>query len=157
MVTYAYNGERPIAVSMPELDIVMMGTHLRGRGGAARKKALLRGLQSSKENANECGVDLGIGLDRDVKNASASLDKHIGYTGGAGSAQALQADSAPPLQAVAALKSTTLSAFKPHLALPPLHDAINKGSGAMAPPQAAEGNPTAVERMMREAGVPMKL
>ena len=162
MVTYAYGGERPMAVSMPELDVVMMGTNLRGRGGSARKKGFLRGLQAIKETAESCGVDIGIGLGRDIKNARASLDQRIGYTGGAGSApaltggagsaQALQADSAPPLQAASALASTTLTTFKPHLALPSLHEAI---SGATAPPQTAEENTTAVERMMREAGVPI--
>ena len=160
MVTYAYGGERPMAVSMPELDVVMMGTNLRGRGGSARKKGFLRGLQAIKETAESCGVDIGIGLGRDIKNARASLDQRIGYTGGAGSAlaltggagsaQALQADSAPPLQAASALASTTLTTFKPHLALPSLQEA-----GATAPPQTAEENTTAVERMMREAGVPI--
>ena len=37
MVAYAYSGERPIEVNVPELDIIMMGTQLRGRGATQKK------------------------------------------------------------------------------------------------------------------------
>ena len=99
-----------------------------------------------------------------MKNARALLDKHIGSaeTAGAASAPAPASQaapaSAPPASnvggaALARLASTTLSVFKPHLALPPPPDAINKGDGARTSPTAAEGDATAVERMMREARV----
>ena len=178
MVEYAYSGERPIEVNMPELDIIMAGTQLRGRGATQKKKqkAFLRGLQSIKEDADECGVNLEIGSHRDLKNARALLDKHIGSAESVGAAsasapspasQAASASapasqaasaSAPPASnvggaALARLASTTLSVFKPHLALPPPPDAINKGDGARTSPTAAEGDATAVERMMREARV----
>ena len=163
MVEYAYDSERPIKVNMPELDIIMAGTLLRGRGATQKrkKKAFLRGLQSIKEDADECGVNLDIGSHRDMKNARALLDKHMGSAEAAlASAPASQAApaSAPPASnvggaALARLASTTLSVFKPHLALPPPPDAINKGDGARTSPTAAEGDATAVERMMREARV----
>ena len=38
VVAYAYSGERPIEVNMPELDIIMMGTQLRTRGAGHKKK-----------------------------------------------------------------------------------------------------------------------
>ena len=166
MVEYAYDSERPIKVNMPELDIIMAGTLLRGRGATQKrkKKAFLRGLQSIKEDADECGVNLDIGSHRDMKNARALLDKHIGSaeTVGAASAPAPASQaapaSAPPASnvggaALARLASTSLSVFKPHLALPPPPDAINKEDGARTSPTAAEGDATAVERMMREARV----
>ena len=166
MVEYAYDSERPIKVNRPELDIIMAGTQLRGRGATHKRKqkAFLRGLQSIKEDADECGVNLDIGSHRDMKNARALLDKHIGSaeTVGAASAPAPASQaapaSAPPASnvggaALARLASTTLSVFKPHLALPPPPDAINKGDGARTSPTTAEGDATAVERMMREARV----
>lgn len=91
MVAYAYSGERPIEVNMPELDLVMMGAQLRARGATPKRqqKAFLRGLQSIKEDADECGVNFEIGPGRDIKNARALLDKHIG------SAESVEAVSAP--------------------------------------------------------------
>jgi len=122
----------------------------------------LRGLPSIKEYAADCGVNLEIGLGREMKNARTLLDKQVGSEESveAASAPASQAASAsaPPASNVgdvapARLASTTLWTFKPHLALPPPPDAINKGGGASTPVTTAEGDPTAVERMMREAGV----
>ena len=56
------------------------------------------------------------------------------------------------------LASTTLSAFKPHLALPPPRDATTirdaaLGLASLKGDGAPTGDPTVVERMMREAGV----
>ena len=47
---------------MPELDVVMMGTQLRKRGATPKKtrNTFLRGLQSLKEDAEDCGVNLSI-------------------------------------------------------------------------------------------------
>ena len=38
MLEYAYNGELPLEVSMPELDVIMAGTQLRGRGNQQKKR-----------------------------------------------------------------------------------------------------------------------
>ena len=156
MVAYAYSGERPIEVNMPELDVIMMGTQLRTRGTQHKNKQnmCLRGLQSMKEDAEDCGANVQIGAGRNMRNARALLDKQVGSAESVGAASA----SASPASNVgdvapARLASTTLWTFKPHLALPPPPDAINQGGGASTSVTTAEGDPTAVERMMREAGV----
>ena len=107
-----------------------------------------------KEDAEDCGVNLQLGAGRDMRNARALLDKQVGSAESVGDASA----SASPASNVgdvapARLASTTLWTFKPHLALPPPPDAINQGGGASTSVTTAEGDPTAVERMMREAGV----
>ena len=107
-----------------------------------------------KEDAEDCGVNLQLGAGRDMRNARALLDKQVGSAESVGAASA----SASPASNVgdvapARLASTTLWTFKPHLALPPPPDAINQGGGASTSVTTAEGDPTAVERMMREAGV----
>ena len=107
-----------------------------------------------KEDAEDCGANLQIGAGRDMRNARALLDKQVGSaeSGGAASEAASPASNVGDV-APARLASTTLWTFKPHLALPPPPDAINQGGGASTSVTTAEGDPTAVERMMREAGV----
>ena len=111
-----------------------------------------------------------------MNNARALLDKHVGSAESVGlasasapspssqaasaSASTSQADSASNVggAALARLASTTLSAFKPHLALPPPRDATTirdaaLGLASLKGDGARTRDPTAVERMMREAGV----
>ena len=155
MVAYAYSGERPIEVNMPELEIIMVGTQrTRGTKHKTKQNMCLRGLHSIKEDAEDFGANIQMGGGRNMGNARALLDKQVGSAESVGAASA----SASPASNVgdvapARLASTTLWAFKPHLALPPPPDAINQGGGASTSVPTAERDPTAVERMMREAGV----
>ena len=104
----------------------------------------MHGSQSIKDDAEDCGVNLSIGAGKHMRFACALIDQRVGSAESveAASASTLGAASASTLpasnvggEAPARLASTTLWAFKPHLALPPPPDASNQGAVRKPQPQ----------------------
>ena len=120
MLAFAYHGEQPTSVNLPELNSVMMGSP-RERGNKKPNKALKRGLCAIKDKAADAGITLNFGPGTSLHKARARLDEHgldppSGVAGASGDNPAL----------AARLASTSMVPFKPHGAL-----------GAPAPPGGA--------------------
>ena len=154
---YAYQGQRPITMSLPELDVVMMGTQLRERTSPQNKqqKMLLQGLRAIKDDAANAGVSLNIGSNFALTHArgfGSRVDERC-PSGEPGAASDVDGGTVVDLAVAARLKATPLNAFKPQLALPAASDATSGEGTAAASGTAAHGDTLAVEQMMREAGV----